>query len=553
MDRDLSSADKDTLLIQTVWKDLKDRATLFSSPLPHVFLRQEKQLIRLDDDAEAYKCLGKYGLQITQKHFVLVRSNIAARILAKYPPRPNQCYKLGAMLGDAIYINAGNHRVIRVGADAITEEQNGHSIIFSDEDLLPWPEFTAGNLAILADFQRHRVGLGYTPESPLCRALTLYLDEQESGMPNAYAQQLYFSRFLFHWPANHYSLWPISLATGPSDSGKSSAFERWLWLLYGPDRDAGALPAKYRDLISSLSNRSLCTYDNIDGGKLDSKERSEYIDALCGVATGHEADMAILYRTNANATFRIRTHLACTAVTTPFAREDLHRRILHFSIAPPANRMHKDALKESILAERETCLLETIARLQTILRAHLEIGSHTEAARQFRTVSKMAEYEIYTATCAKYEGWLPFHSAMWQEHARRYDQTITAESPLALLLRLWLGKNSRTGERVVTPEALWEELSGIAADLEIEMTYKSIATFGKNLKRNWPVLKALGTEFAGRAGHPAYCFRPPPDVMRTCEDVYRATRAAHTARLCTWSQNHRADDEGFDSAQAVTQ
>src|ERR1035441_7330734 len=138
------------------------------------------------------------------------------------------------------------------------------------------------------------------------------------------------------------------LAVGEQNSGKSTAFEKPSWLLYGKEKDALGLPSTYKDLVATITNLSFPILDNVDGGGLNEKEKGAYLDLFCGVSSGMEVPLRILFTTNNLITFKLRNHLMLTSRVTPFDRSDAMRRILQFSMRTLTReeRVSKDRSEE---------------------------------------------------------------------------------------------------------------------------------------------------------------------------------------------------------------
>jgi hypothetical protein len=83
----------------------------------------------------------------------MILKDLESRIAAFAPTRV--VHKLGAMVNNAIYVNAGCSNVIKITRDAITSELNGvDGLIFLDDDLLPWPALTPANLGNLEELRK---------------------------------------------------------------------------------------------------------------------------------------------------------------------------------------------------------------------------------------------------------------------------------------------------------------------------------------------------------------------------------------------------------------
>src|SRR5665213_208706 len=459
---------RDRDLTNFITRDLMSRAELFNAPYPYAFLRAERKLANFcGDNPGVASLLRKYGFRPRQRQREMVREDIESRIAGSAPTR--ELHKLGAMLNGAVYVNAGDNRVIKITPHGITEELNGvDGVILIDDNLKPWPQLTPAALSQMDQIRADLRGAGmkFTPESTLCRHLTAQWGQQE--MTPDQAQQMYFSRIMFLWVANNYCLWPTMLAVGEQDSGKSTVFEKPSWLLYGKEKDAMGLPSTYKDLVAALTNRSFPIFDNLDGSCLDEKAKGPYLDAFCGVATGMEIPLRELFKNNNLLTFKVRNHLMLTCRVTPFNRSDAMRRILQFNIRTltKGERISKDTLKNNLMDDRDTCLLEILVRLQNILKDHVSHGM-----KQYKPDSQMLEYETYTLRCAEAEGFLPEMQAIWQAQMRTYSAEITDSNPLVHLVKQWLGAaNGNNVKRVVTPAILWQELSSISELTGVQMT-----------------------------------------------------------------------------------
>jgi hypothetical protein len=520
---------RDRELTDFIWSDLRKRAQLFNAPYPYAFLREERTLVNFcGDNADVAYLLRRYGFRPSQRDRSMVLKDLESRITALMPSR--EAHRLGMMQNGAIYVNAGDSKIFMITPDTITSELNGvNDVVLLDDKLMPWPALTAENLSYMDEVRGmlNGAGMKFTPGTTLCKHLAAQWGQQE--MTPDQAQQLYFSRIMFMWIANSYSLWPIMLATGAQNSGKSTIFEKLAWLLYGGEKDAMGLPGTYRSLIATLTNSAFPIFDNLDGGRLDEKDQGQYLDAFCGVATGMEIPLAELYKTNNLMTFRVRNHLMLTCRVTPFNRSDAMRRILQFNIRSLGKNeiRSKDSLKNEIREDRDKCLLETLVRLQNILRDHVSHGTE-----EYQPNSQMLEYETYTLRCAEAEGFLPEMQAIWQAQMRTYQTEITDSNPLVHLVRHWLGTpNGKNLKREVTPGVLWQELSSISERMGVLMTYKSASAFGKRIKENISPLSTLGIASVGNSSHATYRFDPKPEVVAECRVMYKESMSASTKRL----------------------
>jgi hypothetical protein len=90
------------------------KGKFFLDGYPFIYLPEEKEVIRFQDDSEANQLLGKMRLRIKQRDTDLVRENLRAHIMEF--GEPTRVEKLGCLRGAAIYVNNGRgSRLRRVG------------------------------------------------------------------------------------------------------------------------------------------------------------------------------------------------------------------------------------------------------------------------------------------------------------------------------------------------------------------------------------------------------------------------------------------------------
>jgi hypothetical protein len=218
---------------------------------------------------------------------------------------------------------------------------------------------------------------------------------------------------------------PAMLATGEQNSGKSTLWEKFMWLLEGSDYKSGALPSKERSFVAAITN-AIQIFDNIDSVNFQNP-RSDYpgyIDLMCKCATGGCIPIAQLYETNVEKKYDLRCDLFFTARVNPFPsdRSDLSRRILTFPIRNLESEEYitVEKMQRDLMTDREEILLETLIRLQNILRAMVANGG-----KEYEPITQMHSYEEWTMRIAAHEGWAEEMKAIWQG----YMGTIKSGSP----------------------------------------------------------------------------------------------------------------------------
>ncbi len=223
---------RDNRVLNFVLNDLRQQGKLLNCPEPAVFLN-DGRLVYFIPGAESFSDLmSDYGVLIGQRDYKFLLDNIASTIRSTASTR--QVHRLGMITNEAIYVNAGNNRVIKITETEITEQRNGvDGVILVDNSVKPWPSLeTDDNQEKLQELsaQLKGKGLGYLPETPLGRHFSCLFGDQE--MTPEQAQQMLFARLMFLWVANAYSLWPLLLILGEQNTGKSTIAEnlgtRWL-------------------------------------------------------------------------------------------------------------------------------------------------------------------------------------------------------------------------------------------------------------------------------------------------------------------------------------
>ncbi len=238
-------------------------------------------------------------------------------------------------------------------------------------------------------------------------------------------QQLVLLRWLSLFVGEALKLRPAMLATGEQNSGKSTLWEKFMWLLEGSDYKSGALPSKERSFVAAITN-AIQIFDNIDSVNFQNP-RSDYpgyIDLMCKCATGGCIPIAQLYETNVEKKYDLRCDLFFTARVNPFPsdRSDLSRRILTFPIRNLESEEYitVEKMQRDLMTDREEILLETLIRLQNILRAMVANGG-----KEYEPITQMHSYEEWTMRIAAHEGWAEEMKAIWQG----YMGTIKSGSP----------------------------------------------------------------------------------------------------------------------------
>ena len=293
------------------------------------------------------------------------RSNLELHILAK--GEETRVEKYGCWRGDHIYVNNGRGGMFKISAKQISDVRNGtDGVLMLAPDVQPWPELNEENQDKMRAISKNLgvVGLKVTEDSALCRHMNALFETQ--GLAPEHYQQLFLSRYLSLFLGGpNLKLRPILMALGEQNSGKSTLFEKLMWLLVGPAYESEALPGDTRSFVAAVTNNQVKIFDNVDGS--DAEELG-YVDIMCKCASGGRIPIAQLYATNVERMFELRCDLMFTARYNPFPshRSDLSRRTLFFPIRRPTTEEYRtvEVMQKELIADADEIKLETLIRAE---------------------------------------------------------------------------------------------------------------------------------------------------------------------------------------------
>jgi hypothetical protein len=398
------------------------------------------------------------------------------------------------------------------------EVANGtDGVLMHAPDLKPFPPLDEAKLEEISK-KLNGVG-GKVTDSLLCQYLNAHFEESGSLTQSQY-QQLVIMRFLTLFIGNSLDLRPIMIALGEQNSGKSTLWEKPMWLLYGTEYESAALPSKRRDFVAAMTNNAINIFDNIDSVNFDNprSDYPEYIDLMCKASTGGKIPIAELYKTNVQRTYNLRCDQFLTARVNPFPshRSDLSRRTLFFPIRMPSPLEYRttEEIKLALAHDADEMKLEILVRLQNALRALVA------NKKSYPPVSQMHSFETFTMRVADHEGWADEMCGIWQGYMGDYRERITEDSPLVEYVRRWIGMATKSNA------GRWARAGEIYADLQkvygqdFTKMWRSSAVFGKRLKENKTALRVLGVEVKPLHGNLLYKFEPLPEQMERCRDAW---------------------------------
>jgi hypothetical protein len=510
----------DDEVLACVYKTLKDvmSGKFFVDAYPYIFLPKENRVYKFHDDEAVYRLLTRFGLRRTQHDYKLTDENLHHEILMY--GAATHIEKFGCMRGEAIYVNNGKNNIIKITQDAIVEVPNGTDDVYMlNKHLTPWPTLDKARMDEIAA----RLG-GYggkvTASSNLCEHLNAFFDEGKLS-PEQY-QQLVIMRYLSLFLGTSIDLRPILIALGVQNSGKSTLWEKFMWLFYGTKFESGGLPTNLRSFIAAITNHQVMLFDNIDSANFENtkSEYPTYIDLMCKCSTGGKIKIAQLYENNVEKDYDLRCDLFLTSRTNPFPshRSDLLRRMQIFPIRKPEKYKRTEIMKRELAAATDAIKLETLVRLQLVLKALI-----ANRDREYDPVSEMHSYESFTMRVADFEGWAPEMKTIWQGYYEEYQQRATEDSPLINIVRCWVGKEGNVGRKVRTGQ-IYQELED-QYGRTFTQNYRTNAAFGRRLKENFSALGLLGIKKMFLDGGTTYWFEPNSEQLGVCKHAYEDSRS----------------------------
>jgi hypothetical protein len=315
------------------------------------------------------------------------------------------------------------------------------------------------------------------------------------------------------------------LATGLQNSGKSTLWEKLLWLMEGTQYESGAMPGNMRSFVAALTNHQVQIFDNIDSVNFDNP-KSEYpafLDLMCKSSSGGTLGVAELYKTNVDRKYSLRCDLFLTARENPFPaqRSDVSRRTLFFPIRQPTKEEYitVENMKSAFAADTDDMKLETLVRLQLVLRALV-----TNRDKNYLPVSQMHSYETYTMRVADYEGWAAEMVDIWQRYHAEYQVKTTENSPLVEYVQRWLGMKASNVDRWVRAGEMYGELEE-EYDRKFTQNWRNSTSWGKQLSAHRSALKLLNMDHKISHNTVVYKFTPTPGQLEVCRQAYQDARS----------------------------
>ncbi len=508
-------------IFQFVVSAFRERGKFFFDAYPYIYVPAEEGIIKFHDENEAYFLLSRLRLRAEQPDAKFVRANLRLHITKT--GEPTQVEKFGCWRGEYIYVNNGRGGMFKISESQILEVPNGtDGVLMLAPEVLPWPELDADSAARVESVGKRlgKYGL-HLGDTPLCRHLNALFDPQK--LTSEQYHQLFLSRFLALFLVGpHLKLRPIQMALGEQNSGKSTLFEKIMWLIVGLDYESEALPQDTRSFLAAVTNHHVKIFDNVDGADF---EKLGFVDFMYKCATGGNIPIAQLYETNVERIFNLRCDLMFTARYNPWpsTRSDLSRRTLFFPIRRPAESEYKtvERIQEQLWANRDEILVEVLVRLQLVLR-----GLLANADKDYPPVSEMHSYETYTMRVADYEGWAEEMKAIWQGYYGDYQERVVEYSPLTDLVRKWLGYPKDCNNPAYPNVGRWVKVGQLFKELKVRFgsdltdTWKNESTLGRALERNFSALRVLGVEKKRVGGSKCYRFTPDEQQFELCKQAW---------------------------------
>lgn len=188
-------------------------------------------------------------------------------------------------------------------------------------------------------------------------------------------------------------------------------------------------------------------------------------------------------------------------------------------------------MREEFLVDEPELKLETLVRLQNVLRALL--ANTTE----YKPISEMASFENFTRRVAHFEGWGTGMDTIWRGLMADYKHQLTEGDPFISWIKCWIGTDGNVG-KTVRPGQIYADL-GRNYGRHFRKTAGCVdaARFGRTIRKNLDPLATLGFKQTGNNGGPIYTADPTPDVLSECKQCYEET--PHSA---LWEPTYDGDE-----------
>jgi hypothetical protein len=510
-DPDTPQDDKEKAILDTIEEDLAERATTFMDVYPHIFMPETGKIIRFhQDENDAHQLMKNYGLLKGKVLTGVIFANLESDLLANTPQA--KIHRFGHLdtRDYSLYLNTGDGRMLVIGNNnSIRSVANGTNGIYMHfPGMLPI-KLNSEKLRQMQD--RVQYGLKVTEDSVFCQGFNARFGE--SNLNIAQHHQLYTARVTALWLGHAITEWPLCIANGVPESGKSAAFEKIGHFMLGADFSSAAMPMNERGFINKITSHPLCVFDNFENAPLDT---GNYEDYICKCATGGTIPLAILYKTVGLVEVSIRTNAFFTACRMPYDRSDLMRRSLVFPIRPmlPEEQIRSGLFKQQFIEQRENMWLELVIRLAR-LREALQ-----ENQKEYKYISGISDFENYTLRVAEYEGWLPEMRDIWVRRGLDRGKLSGAREPVLNFAILWLGRSPEDVGKTVRGDYLFTRMADIAEKTKQKLPWPTSNSLGTALNKgtNLTMLKTqLGMETKEYGGSNRYTFNPSPEALAECK------------------------------------
>jgi hypothetical protein len=183
----------------------------------------------------------------------------------------------------AVYLNMGGRRMLRITREAIEPVPLGtDDVYFADATLdahgYTWP---ASDPKLLEQAMEETRGYGLFSfdSSPWGRQFSANWAYGD-GLSQRDYLILFHARILITFFRELFDAAPILEASGEQGSGKTIAFEKVGWLLYGPKYESSNLPKDKRSFVAAVTNSALCIFDEAEGFNFEKHELMGLINKI---------------------------------------------------------------------------------------------------------------------------------------------------------------------------------------------------------------------------------------------------------------------------------
>jgi hypothetical protein len=456
----LKAFERKRALSQVILSDLQQQGVLYRTRdhTLYLFSQHTKRLYQVDGLEFARFVADRYGINRSEEEFRYVLEEVLTeaytrgtltdvRQFAYYDPRSR-----------LLYVSNHKNQMYRLDGHTIMLIDNGSDGVLFPEDPLADPftylqqQMAEGSLdQLILD----RVNFVTSPHALLTR-------EECDFLLLLYLLALPFESL--------HPTKPVLLLTGPKGSGKTYLLKAIGRFLFGRHFNVTTLSKDKEDaFVAAICARSWVAYDNVDS-------RIAWLnDRLATASTGQRIELRKLYTTNDQVVYFPRAHIALTARTPQFKRDDVVDRLLIFPLHRLSRFLSEGALLAEISAHRDALWTEYLNDLNRIVAG---LREHETAANTTHRLADFATFALSVGRVLQREDEV---SAILDKLRKHQSDFLLEDEPIAGALRGWL-QDPANYDRPVTSGELFTALGQAALASGLPFPFQSAIGFGQRMK-----------------------------------------------------------------------